>query len=385
METNVNEVMKRFRAVVDTPYEKLELWKEANQKKVVGCSPMHFPEELIHAAGMLPVVLQETDEAITTGFSHIYPFFCGITRNIVDVAVKGQLSFFDGLFYTDICIQNRNAACILKRNLPVGCLEYVSLPTSLNREGAMDDTIKELGRIKASLAKLAGHNIDDASLKQSILVYNKNRSLLRRLHDLCRANPKLLPYRDMQVIVRASMLMPKEEHTELMESLVAELEKVKPAPLEGKRLFLSGHLCQGPKADILDLIEGVGGIIADDDLYTGYRYYAVDVEVDGDPIEALAKRYLEKSLPVPTRSYLPVRWEKYIVERVKASRAQGVVILVVKYCEPHLFNYPFIKEALATAGIPHIMLETEHEVVSLEATRTRLQAFVEMLSQGRVV
>jgi len=89
VETNVNEVMKRFRAVVDTPYEKLGLWKEANQKKVVGVSPMHFPEELIHAAGMLPVVLQETDEAITTGFSHIYPFFCGITRNIVDVAVKG--------------------------------------------------------------------------------------------------------------------------------------------------------------------------------------------------------------------------------------------------------------------------------------------------------
>jgi len=176
------------------------------------------------------------------------------------------------------------------------------------------------------------------------------------------------------------MLMPKEEHTTLMESLVTELERAKPSLPEGKRLFLSGHLCQSPKADILDLIEGVGGIIVDDDLYTGYRYYAVDVEVDGKPVEALAERHLEKSLPIPKRSYLPIRWEKYLVERAKASRAQGVVVLVAKYCEPHLFSYPFIKEALTAAGIPHIMVETEHEVVSLEAVRTRLQAFVEMLS-----
>ena len=117
----------------------------------------------------------------------------------------------------------------------------------------------------------------------------------------------------------------------------------------------------------------------DDDLYTGYRYYAVDVEMNGSPIEALAKSYLDSSLPVPTRSQPPIRWENFIVEKVKGSGAQGVVVLIAKYCEPHLFSYPFIKKALTAARIPHIMLETEHEVVSLEGTRTRLQAFLEML------
>jgi benzoyl-CoA reductase/2-hydroxyglutaryl-CoA dehydratase subunit BcrC/BadD/HgdB len=175
------------------------------------------------------------------------------------------------------------------------------------------------------------------------------------------------------------MLMPKEEHTQLLEKLLAEMEGMKPTSVKGSRLFLSGHLCQIPKADILDLIEGVGGIIVDDDLYTGYRYYAIDAELNGSPIEALAKRHLEKSLPAPTRTGLPVRWEKYIVDRVKASKAQGAVVLLVKFCEPHLFYYPFIKEALTKAGMPHIMVETEHEVVSLEGIRTRLQAFMEML------
>lgn len=377
--SKTGEIIDKFRAIVDKPYEKAKQWKEANKRKIIGCSPMHFPEELIHAAGMLPIVLQETDETITAGFSYIYPFFCGITRNIIDIGAKGQLNFLDGLIYADLCVQNRTAASILRQTLPSIYVEFAQLPSSFTRENVMENTAKELNRIKAGLEKLAGRKIDETSLKQSFMVYNKNRSLLRQLRDFRKANPGLLAYRDMQVIVQSSMLMPKEEHTQLLEKLLAAIEDIRPVSAKGIRLFLSGHLCQSPKADILDLIEGIGATIIDDDLYTGYRYYAIDVEMNGNPIEALAKRHLEKSLPVPTRTGLPIRWEKYLVDRVKASKAQGVVVLVVKFCEPHLFYYPFIKETLTKANIPHIMIETEHEVVSLEGIKTRLQAFMEML------
>lgn len=378
-ENRVSQAMNRFRDALDRPYEKLMRWKEVHQMKVVGCSPMHFPEELVHAAGMLPVLLQETEEAITEGFSHVHPFFCGITRNMIDIGAKGQFNCFDALVYSDICIQNRNAACALRNIMPTGHVEFVQFPTCINREGVLDNTIRELERIKAGLEKLAGRKMDDSSLMQSIQVFNRNRSLLRRLHDLFRKTPNLLPFRDRQTIVKAGMLMPKEEHSGLMEGLLAELEGMEPAPPQGRRLFLSGHLCQGPKGDILDLIEGAGGIIVDDDLYTGHRYYAVDVEVNGSPLEAIAMRYLDKSIPIPTRSDEGIKWDKYVVEKAKDCRAQGVVVLIAKYCEPHLFLYPFIKRALNEAGIPHLMVETEHEVVSLEGIRTRFQAFIEML------
>jgi benzoyl-CoA reductase subunit C len=165
-----------------------------------------------------------------------------------------------------------------------------------------------------------------------------------------------------------------------LSALLSELTERKPAPMEYKRIFLSGHLCQGPKPDILGLIEGTGCHIVDDDLYTGDRYYAQDVAVNGKPFENLAKRFLERTIPVPTRSYGRIKWDQYVLERAKNCEAQGVIVLIAKYCEPHLFHYPFIKEALADAGIPHLMLETEHEMVSLEGMRTRLQAFIEMLS-----
>jgi bcr-type benzoyl-CoA reductase subunit C len=376
---SVGDLMQPFRDVVDRPYERLRQWKESNDMNVVGCSPMHFPEELIHAAGMLPVVLQESDEPITDGFSYVHPFFCGITRNIIDIASKGELSFFDALIYSDICIQNRNAVCTLKQVLPDMRVEFLQLPTCLNREGVMDRTVKELEQMRLRLENMAGRKIDDASLEESIGVFNRNRFLLRKLHDLYMANPTLISFREKQLAVQSSMLMPKEEHTTLLEDLLGAFENVSSSPAEGKRLFLSGHLCQGPKADILELIEGMGGVFTDDDLYTGYRYYALDAPINGNPIESLAKRYLDSSLPIPTRSDPTIRWEDFVVDKARDSGAQGVVVLVAKYCEPHLFIYPFIKEALDKAGIPHIMLETEHEVVSLEGMRTRLQAFIEML------
>ena len=98
-ENRVGQAMNRFRDVLDRPYEKLMQWKAVHQMKVVGCSPMHFPEELVHAAGMLPVLLQETEEAITEGFSHVHPFFCGITRNMIDIGAKGQFNCFDVVFH----------------------------------------------------------------------------------------------------------------------------------------------------------------------------------------------------------------------------------------------------------------------------------------------
>ena len=57
--------------------------------------------------------------------------------------------------------------------------------------------------------------------------------------------------------------------------------------------------------------------------------------------------------------------------------AEGVVFALEKFCEPHAFDYGLIRSGLEDAGLPHLLLEME-QTPSLEALRTRLQAFVEM-------
>lgn len=375
----VQETLTIFREVADSPYEWLRRWKEEHGGKIVGCSPMHFPEELIHASGMLPAVLQETRDAVTDGYSRVHAFFCGITRNVIDMAGKGQLDFFDALMYSNICIQNANAALTMKQLFPAGRVSYVQLPTSLARREVMNGAVRELARVRGILRGISGREIDDASVGRSIDIYNRHRAALRELHDRCGRNPELLNFEDRQAVVRSGMVMPKEEHTQRVEELLRRLEGLPADAPGGKRIFLSGHLCQAPKPEIVGLLEEAGGRVVDDDLYTGFRYYALDARTEGSPLERLAGRYLDPAVPVPTRSDGRMRWDRYIVERTRMSGARGVVVLLAKYCEPHLFAYPFIRRTLAAAGIPHILIETEHEAVSLEGLRTRLQAFLEML------
>ena len=127
-EMSLKKHLAEFHRVADRPYEAVQMWRKEHGGKVMGCSPMHFPEEMIHAAGMLPVVLQESDDPVTEGFSHVHPFFCGITRNVIDLAAKGALTFFDGLVYTNICIQNANAALTLKQMLKGTPVWYAQMP-----------------------------------------------------------------------------------------------------------------------------------------------------------------------------------------------------------------------------------------------------------------
>ena len=63
-------------------------WKQAHPGgKVAGVLPMNFPEELLHAAGFLPVVIQENSEPDSEGRVVLAEFYCGYTRNLADQAM----------------------------------------------------------------------------------------------------------------------------------------------------------------------------------------------------------------------------------------------------------------------------------------------------------
>ena len=132
--------------------------------------------------------------------------------------------------------------------------------------------------------------------------------------------------------------------------------------------------------DVLDLVEELGAVVVDDDLYVGSRYFATQVDETLDPIEALAAKFIE-NIPCPTKYDPSKDWGDYLVSMARRSRAGGVVIFMAKFCEPHGFDYPHLKDKLSDAGIPHLLLQTDHSGPSGQI-RTRLQAFIELIGRG---
>ena len=378
---NLTGLLGNLATILDDPYARARQAKQEG-RKVVGVTPMHFPEELVHAAGALPIVLQESNEPVTAGFGHMYPFYCGFTRSNVDLAVRGKLDILDAVVVSDMCLQTRYMGYVMQRQMPKTPFAYIQWPLEVQSDRWLGITVDRLERVRGELEGILGTEIKEAALRESIALYSEHRALLRRLYDLRRAQPGLLRAREMMALVLSGMVMPKEEHVKLLGEAIVELER-RPAPeAGGVKLFLSGHLCQAAKADILDLIENLGGVVVGDDLFTGYRYFATATpDGAGAPMEALAKRYLNQSVPCPTRADYTQDWAEYIAARSGEHGAQGVVVMIVKFCEPHMIYYPHLKAVLAEAGVPHVQIETEHEVVSLEGIRTRLQAFIEMLKR----
>ena len=256
---------------------------------------------------------------------------------------------------------------------------FFRLPVG-NQLWTLADITQALREIKRDIERFVGREIGTESIRDSIRVYNKNRSLIRELYQRRLSDPGILNSRETVSIVKSSMVMPKEEHNVILETLLVSLANRRVSKKEGVRVFVSGSLCGAPKYDILSAIEQSGAVVVNDDIFHGYRYVSTDVNESEEPLDALAARYMDKNkdVPCPTRCDPQSNWPEYLIDAIRKSGAAYLVILMAKYCEPHMFFYPDIKEAMDKAEIPHLLIEMEHEVVSLGSLRTRIEAFVEV-------
>jgi benzoyl-CoA reductase subunit C len=375
----MEEIFAAFAKVAAQPLEYARQWKAANGGRVIGIFPMHFPGELAHAAGALPVILQEDDKPITVGLSSVFNFYCGYNRSVTDQAMRGEYDFLDAILFGDHCVQLLGTADVLRSHMPNLPILFNQLISTLDAPWAVEETQGTFRQLWTELEELTGSKIPDAAVQASVRLFNKNRALIRELYSLRRAGKIALTGRQLQHVVKSSMIMDKATHTEMLERLVAQVKRQSPATA-AVRVYLSGHLCQAPKLEILDLIEECGGIVVDDDLYHGFRYISTDMDETAPPLDALTSWYLERNrkVPCPTRPDKNLDWEAFLLSAVEKSRAQGLIVLMAKFCEPHMFFYPEIKEAFEERGIPHLLVETEHESMPIESLKTRVEAFLEV-------
>ncbi|MEN0133540.1 MAG: 2-hydroxyacyl-CoA dehydratase family protein [Rhodococcus sp. (in: high G+C Gram-positive bacteria)] len=384
MPSTFTQAMRTMSAVADRPNSYVTQWKERTGRKALGVFPMNFPAELAHAAGVLPVIIQEDREPITVGRNLLGEFNCGYTRNVADQAALGRLDVYDGFFHADHCIQLLGAIDVVREDESNKPVYFGQLMSSMSDDWAFPQVLGKMEDFRSELEKFADRTISDADLSRSIAIFDANRRLMRTIFENRRSGDAGLTSAQLQVLVKSSMIMDKEEHTELLRDVMRDSSY---APRDDRiRIHLSGHFCHAPKPELLDVIEDCGAIVVDDDLFHGTRYVSTDIGLEGDPLEALASVYLRRNtaVPCPTRVQHEVDWDRFLVDSVDASGAQGVIVLMAKFCEPHMLFYPELRKALETRSIPLLLIETEHEGLPMESVRTRVEALVERIRRKQL-
>ncbi len=373
----LNQCMK----VSGDPYGYLKEWKGNNNKKIISCFAMNIPEEIIHAAGLLPVIAWRSNESVSIGHSHVASFNCGLTRSFIDDVLKEKLNFLDGVVINRMCLQAQGIPFILEQNTKWANIIYMSLPALYGSDCIRDFFKSELDRLIIAMEKCSGNKITTGKIVNSIEIYNHNRKLLSDIYEIRRKNIGIISAREMLSIVHSSMIMPKEENNKLLLEVIEELNlKVAEGNHKsGIPVVIYGSLCQTPHPELLDLIENTGMVVVDDDIFIGSRYFVNSLDISDDPIESMANRYLSHIPPCPTKGDYKSNWSTYISDIMNKNKAKAVITLMIRYCPPHMCAYPDDQINFEKKGIPEIMLEVEHEIISLEQVRTRLQSFVETI------
>ncbi|MEE9911293.1 MAG: 2-hydroxyacyl-CoA dehydratase family protein [Deltaproteobacteria bacterium] len=367
-----------FRTIVLQPYAYLQKVKDQTGKKIVGTICSYAPEELIFAAGALPVRLFGSDAGIHRADLHLQSYCCSLVRGILEEALSGRLDLLDGMVFPHTCDSIQRLSDVWRLNLVKSFHADVVLPVKLNTPSAGQYLFDVLKKFKKDLEQGLNREITEAGLIHAVKTYNAIRAAMTRLYQLRCENPRVLSGQDLHTIVRAAMIMEREAFLESLAGIVAELEERAPdVPASGaRRLVLSGGICNHP--DIYDAIESAGGVVVGDDLCTGSRYFAGAIDENLPPLEAIAERYTRRAVCPAKHAGLTRRVDN-LLKTVRDCRAEGVVFLLLKFCDPHAFDYPYMKEMLDREKIPSLLLEMEEKTEAGGQLATRLETFVQIL------
>lgn len=380
---DIEALISKYREVVEgSPLEYTADWKAKHPGvKLVGCYPLYTPVEIIHAGGMLPVAVIGGGNRLEIAHadSRFQSFVCSIVKSTLELGLTGQLKILDGIVFHSICDPARNLASVFRRNFPDLMVEYIHFPQNLTSRHAVSYLAAEYRRVKASYEKLVGKPIDNEALCQSIRVYNEQRGLLRDLYRLRSEKPQNLSTVETYILTRIGTFLPPEEHIAILKEAIAAASRRDERLKDRIKVVLEGSFCEQPPLELIEGLEAAGCYILDDDFLLGWRWFSQDVAVEGDPIQNLARAYIDRSVYSGVKHDTREPKAKHLVDKVRETGASAVVILAAKFCEPALFDYALYRRALEAEGIPHLYLEFEEKMWIFDKARTEVETFVESM------
>jgi benzoyl-CoA reductase subunit C len=372
----LDETLTLCRELVEDPdFPTVKRWREAGGK-VLGHFQVYFPEEIAHAAGMLPLKMRGAQIEARQAEARFGSYLCSILKTSLELALSDRVKL-DMFVSHPICDAARNLAAVWGRNFSCPC-QILYLPQNANSKHSARYLCDEYNRLKRDIEAVAGRAVIEDDLRNSIKVFNDNRRLLHRLYAIKRETPWLLPADEAYVLMAVGGLIPREEHNDLLRAVIPQIEARTAKPQDRIRVVFEGGFCEQPPLDLLRVI-AQSCYVVDDDLLIGLRWINEDVPLEGDPLLNLADSYLEKSSYSPVQHDLRKPKEEMLLKRLREANASAAIITAAKMCEPGLDEQVAYAKALDEAGIPYFVSEFEENMTSFDHLQIQLETFVENL------
>jgi len=353
-----------------------------NGRKVVGIYCTYCPQELVLAAGAIPVGLCGTkEEPIAAAEEHLPRNLCPLIKSSYGFAVSDTCPYFH---FSDLVIGE--TTCDGKKKmfeimLDIKPVHIMQLPHLNNTQASFDLWVDELRRLKLRLEEDLKVEISNEDIWKAVEVINQEKKAMKAICDLNRADPPPLSGMDLLTIAWSrSFSSNKSEMIDNMNGLAREVNLQEKTPGEpAPRVLLTGCPVGMGSEKVIRLTEELGAHIVAMENCSGYKTLELQTDTSGDdPIIALAEKYL--AIPCSCMSPNPNRLD-LLNRMIDDFRVDAVIDLTWQACHTYNIEAYEVGKLVKQKGRPYLHLESDYSNSDLESIKVRIEAMLEMIEK----
>ena len=367
------------------PTELIEAQKQG--RKVFGTFCVFVPDEVVIAAdGIVSGLCGGSQFWVPEGEKVLPANVCPLIKASVGARLGRTCPYFriaDMFVGETTCDGKKKAYEILAEDVKMHVMQLPQLKRPQDAK-AWADEIHEFIKV---VEEFTGNTITVEKLNNAIRIINEKRRALARLYE-CRKN-EIVPIsgRDALLIMQIAFFDDPERLAAQVNRLCDELEKriadkESVCPANAPRIMITGTPLAVPNWKMHNILESSGAIVVCEENCTGTRYFAHEVKEDNatldEAVDSLMHRYFD-NIHCACFSPNPERMDD-IVRLAKEYNVDGIVNLNLKFCQLYDTENYFVEKRLQEENIPYISLETDYTDNDAEQLRTRVEAFLEMVS-----
>ncbi len=380
------EAMNNIKSDLTT---RLTLLQQAKKKgnKIIGYLPGgYFPEELVLAAGAIPVCMIRGGDhaAVEASIAYVDRWLDTFYRAQIGYGVSGEDPYYnilDALFVPITDGNNRALSDVLDYHTNIDIFPF-GVPHT-KAEAGCQYYLHGLNRVKEKLEQITGVEITEQRLNEAIQECNRERELLREISLLRKSNAVPIRAKDFVMLNHASMVADKEDLIRNLEAFVQELKKTECADGKGSRLLLTGSTLAMGDHKILELIEEAGGVVVIEEFAEGIKPYWQKVQTNGNLMKALAEAYfMDRVVPAwfrPGNERLA-----HLVQLAKDYSVDGVIWYQLLYRESYKMQSYYFPEILKKeTGLSMLILESDYDPAETAQMSTRIETYMESIRRTK--
>jgi benzoyl-CoA reductase subunit C len=360
---------------------------KADDTTFIGYVCSFVPVEMITAAGCAPFRIRgDVNEPITKGDTLLETIVCPFIRSCFDLGLKGKYDFLSGAVIPHGCDSMTRSYSTWRYSLDLPYFRFLNIP-SVVKPQSFEFFAEELKSYQKGLEEFTGRKITDDTLSEAIKRHNEYRDKVKAIYEFRKSTPPKISGTELMKVLTVGTSLPVDEGIALLDQVIEELEaRQAPAMQAGPRILLDGACVDN--MDIVQTIEECGANVVADSICNGSRDSLPKTDETGDPIMALAERYLDKiNCPKTYRDNTAGTFEGDCAHRFgdigaqsEAFNVEGAILYVLKFCDPFGFEVPARKAYYESINVPMLYLEDQYATGTRGQLKTRVQAFLEMIA-----